>query len=238
MARKKQSVRAAEAQQEAEERAKEQKRKFEAAKKSAQSDKTAFDPPPAPAPAPNKSATKGPFQPLTRQDLDNVSSWSSDLCGMLVPRLAAQQTGDFGMQDGEPDRFSSLTMRLVAELCARPAQKLADNLKASKWDGNADEIESHVERLLGTSDTSKTVLEFMIDPAGAPAIPRGDANAWLLNEIASIPEMEAEPELPSTLQDEPNPNSNPTPTFILTLTLTLFLSHPHPRPHPRPHPPG
>ena len=216
MARKKMSVRAAEAQQEAEERAKEQKRKFEAAKKSAQSDKTAFDPPPAPAPAPNKSATKGPFQPLTRQDLDNVSSWSSDLCGMLVPRLAAQQTGDFGMQDGEPDRFSSLTMRLVAELCARPAQKLADDLKASKWDGDADEIESHVDRLLGTSNMSKTVLEFMRDAAAGDG-----ANAWLLHEIASIPEMEAEPELPSTLQDEPNPNSNPAPTFVLTFTLTL-----------------
>lgn len=191
------SVRQAEAEREAQERKEKQKRQFEAAKKSAQSDKTAFDPPPAPVP--NKSEGRGLFHPLTRQDLDTVSSWSSDLSGMLVPIHAAMETGGFGMQEGEADRFSSLSIRLVAELCARPAQKLVDDLKASKWDGNADELESHVERLLGTSKTSKTVLDFMKDMKDAA----GDGtNAWLLHEIASIAEMSDELELPSTLQDK------------------------------------
>lgn len=223
MARKKQSVRAAEALQQEQERAEKRKRQLEAAKKDAQSDKAAFDPPRPPTPVPNKS-DEGPFQPLTRQDLDTVSSWSSDLCGMLVLRLASMQTGEFGMQDGTADRFSSLTLRLVAALCARPAQKLADDLKSSKWDGNVDELESHVERLLGTSEMSKGVLEFMKD-----AVAASGANAWLLHEIVSTAEAGGMPELPSTLQDEPNPNPDPdpnihrTPKFILTLTLTLEL---------------
>ena len=122
MARKKQSARLAEAQQERAAAEEKRKRKHEAAAKEVRKDSKVFDPPPAPLMEP--SGSKGPFEQLTREDLDTVSAWSSDLCASLVQHVAARENCD-----DEEARFSSLTISLVAEVCARPARKLVDDLR-------------------------------------------------------------------------------------------------------------